>query len=166
MEQKKKVPAKAIIRLLDLQPNTVEGGYFAGTYPPADMQNPPSSAIYYFLGKSDRSVMHQVKGDMLYHFYKGDPVEMLLLYPEGSPVKSEVVIFSNDIVAGGRPMMVIPGGTWIGSRVLKGGSWSLMGVTMAPPFNPAEYAIGNRDKLIAEYPKQRRMIIALTNPVE
>lgn len=154
------IPASEVIRLLGLQPNDTEGGYFAGTYPPAGAEA-PCSAIYYFLAPGDRSILHKVSTDMLYHFYAGNPVEMLLLYPDG---QSEVCIFSNDIARGGRPMKVIPGGTWIGSRIKRGRSWSLMGVTMAPPFNPNDYFIGDRDTLIREYPSQKKLITALTNP--
>ena len=156
--------ASEIIKLLDLQPNDVEGGYFSGTYPLPGTQNAPCSAIYYFLDDNGRSVMHKVTGDMLYHFYAGAPVEMLLLYPEGHTPQTEVLIFSNEIGAGGRPMKVIPGGTWIGSRVNRKESWALMGVSMAPPFNPKDYFIGEREELIKAYPEQEKMIVELTNP--
>lgn len=158
------VPAAEIIKLLNLQPNDVEGGYFANTYPLPPSEKKPCSAIYYFLESTQRSIMHMVTGDMLYHFYDGAPVEMLLLYPEGHYPRTEVCIFSNALLEGGRPMKVIPGGTWLGSRVIRKDSWALMGVTMAPPFDPNDYFLGDRDKLIKEYPEQEKMIIELTNP--
>jgi len=150
---------KQIIEWLKLQPNRVEGGYFAGTYEStsrvpgpcagsATEDRPLCSAIYYLLDHDTRSVIHRVTGDMIYHFYGGDPVEMLLLYPEGFASRSEVCMFSSDIAAGGRPMKVIPGGTWLGSRLTPGGVYSLMGVTMAPGFDPKDYAIGKRDDLV------------------
>ncbi|SHH65053.1 cupin domain-containing protein [Flavobacterium defluvii] len=157
-------PASEIIKLLNLQLNSTEGGYFANTYPIPPVENSPCSAIYYFLDNSRCSIMHKVTGDMLYHFYAGKPVEMLLLYPEGHNPKSEVCIFSNEIAKGGKPMKVIPGGTWIGSRIKSKDSWSLMGVSMAPPFNPKDYFLGDRDTLIAQYPEQKKLITALTNP--
>lgn len=158
------VPASEIIKLLNLQPNDVEGGYFASTYPLPGSENPPCSAIYYFLDPTRCSVMHQVTGDMLYHFYDGVPVEMLLLYPEGHSPQTEVCIFGKELTAGGQPMKVIPGGTWLGSRLTKKEGWALMGVSMAPPFDPKNYFIGDRNKLIKEYPEQEKLIVALTNP--
>jgi len=107
--------AKQMIDWLKLQENEAEGGYFVGIY-----QSPLSSAIYYFLDASGFSVLHRVTGDMIYHFYTGDPVQMLLLYPDGSPIHSEICVLSNDIAAGGSPTKVIPGGTWIGSRLIAG----------------------------------------------
>jgi uncharacterized protein len=165
-----------IIEALKLQPNDAEGGYFASTYTstieignkdlpgfkPIENKRPICSAIYYFLEGNDFSAMHRVTGDMLYHFYSGDPVEMLLLYPEGSAQHSEVCIFSNDIAAGGTPMKVIPGGTWLGSRIVSAKSYALMGVTMSPGFDPADYTIGKREDLIQQYPEQKDLITELT----
>lgn len=125
---------KQIIDRLKLQPDTVEGGFLAGTYmsgiqlpdsilpgfPPTKEGRPLCSAIYYLLDADNCSVMHRVTGDMIYHFYNGDPVEMLLLYPDSYPNHSEVCIFSNNLAAGSYPMKIIPGGTWIGSRTLPG----------------------------------------------
>jgi predicted cupin superfamily sugar epimerase len=165
-----------IIKWLKLQPNTVEGGYLAGTYespikladaslpgfPITGNSRPLCGAIYYFLGADDISILHKVTGDMVYHFYSGDPVQMLLLFPPGFPNRTEVFNFNNEIGSGGGPMKVIPGGTWLGSRLIPGGNYALMGVTMAPGFHPNDYAIGERDKLINEYPEQKDMIESLT----
>lgn len=167
--------APEIKNWFQLQPNTAEGGYFASTYtsalliPNAGAQFPTSpearpicSAIYYFLDPNGVSLMHKVTGDMLYHFYSGDPVEMLLLYPDGFPNRSEVCIFSNNISTGGKPMKVIPGGTWLGSRLVVGGSYALMGVSMSPGFSIVDYSIGRRDDLIQRYLDQKDLITALT----
>src|SRR4051794_25191882 len=94
---------RQVIDRLRLQPNAAEGGYFAGTYESAlkvpwgtstgsakDETRTLCSAIYYLLEPDTCSVMHRVTGDMIYHFYDGDPVEMLLLYPKGQPNHSEV----------------------------------------------------------------------------
>ena len=162
-----------IIDLFGLQPNTAEGGHFAATYTskitlPAGEGEPQiqgrtlCSAIYYFLDRDTRSLMHKVTGDMIYHFYAGDPVEMLLLYPEGQVKRDEVCVFSDDVASGGRPMRVIPGETWLGSKLTSGGVWALMGVTMSPGFDPRDYSLGQRSQLIAEYPQQASLIRELT----
>ena len=165
-----------IIKLLNLFPNTAEGGYVGPVYnadlhldahclpgfpPLTNVNRPICGAIYYFLKNDDRSVMHSVVGDMIYHFYSGDPVEMLLLKPDKT---TEVCTFSNDLDNGGFPMKAIPGGTWLGSRLIPGGTnkYALMGVTMAPGFNPADYKIASRSELLNAYPEQSEMIMALT----
>jgi len=47
---------------------------------------------------------------------------------------------------------------------MPGGSWALMGVTMAPGFNPVDYTIGDRAKLTNEFPEQADLIEKLTRP--
>jgi predicted cupin superfamily sugar epimerase len=150
---------------LELQPNPAEGGLFASTYTaslsiPANLlpgfANPPESraicsAIYYFLDKTGFSALHRVKSDMLYHFYTGNPVQMLLLYPPGRPNRSEVFVLGNDLANGSLPMKLVPGGTWLGSRLLPGGEYALMGVSMAPGFDPADYQIAKREELLKVY---------------
>lgn len=168
--------AKTVIDWFNMQENKDEGGYFAGTYTSSIMldnkelpgfkpiKNKRSicSAIYYLLQQGGFSAMHKTTGDILYHFYSGDPVQMLLLYPPGSLNQSEICIFSNDIPNGGSPMKVVPGGTWLGSRLVAGGSYALMGVTMSPGFDPADYAIAKRKDLIKQYPQQQALITELT----
>jgi uncharacterized protein len=161
---------------LKLTANTQEGGFLSGVYessvriPDEILKGFPSTkkgrvicgAIYYFLDATGCSVLHKVTGDMLYHFYSGDPVQMLLLFPKGSTNTTEVCVFGNNLAAGQSPMKVIPGGTWLGSRLLPEGSWALMGVTMAPGFDSVDYSIGRRRELIAAYPEQEALITALT----
>lgn len=168
--------AQAIKDWLKLAPNPQEGGFLANVYqspitipgkvlekfPPTDPPRSICGAIYYFLEWPGRSVMHRVTGDMLYHFYAGDPVQMLLLHPEASPVHAEVCTFGNNLALHQSPMKVIPGGTWLGSRLMLGGSWALMGVSLAPGFDPVDYSIGKRDELIKGYPEQADLIRQLT----
>ena len=158
---------------LKLEPNPQEGGSLASVYnstikvpdmalrgfPPTKTGRSICGSIYYFLESPGCSVMHRVTGDMLYHFYGGDAVQMLLLPPKGS---AEVAIFGNNLALRQHPMKLIPGGTWLGSRLMTGGTWALMGVSMAPGFDPVDYAIGDRQQLIRQYPEQADLIRALT----
>jgi hypothetical protein len=84
---------------------------------------------------------------------------MLLLRPDGG---TEVAIFGNNLALRQNPVKVIPGGTWLGSRLTPGGTWALMGVSMAPGFDPVDYTIGDRNELVARYPEQAGLIGALT----
>jgi predicted cupin superfamily sugar epimerase len=170
------INAKFVKDWLKLTPNTQEGGFLAGVYQssimipdkvlngfaPSKEARPLCGAIYYFLESPGCSVMHRVTGDMIYHFYSGDPVQMLLLYPKDRKVRSEVCVFGNNLALRQNPMKEIPGGTWLGSRLMPGGSWALMGVTMAPGFDPVDYAVGEREQLIKEHPEQKDLISALT----
>lgn len=162
--------AAEIIEKLALKPHP-EGGYYRETYR-ADEIIPAtalasrysgarsiSTCIYYMLDANTFSTMHRVQSDEVYHFYCGDPLELLLLHPNG---KTEVVVVGSDIAAGHHPQFVIPRGVWQGSRVKPGGAFSLIGATVAPGFDFADFEIGTRADLIASYPAEKELISALT----
>src|SRR6202050_3356575 len=146
--------AKQVQELLKLRPLEVEGGYFAESY-----RSALSSAIYYMLTPDTFSAMHRLKGDEVYHFYLGDPVEMLTLKPDGT---AEALLLGQNIVAGMGGQHAGPGGTWQGSRLAPGGKFALMGTTMAPAFDPKEFEPGERDALSAQYPAYAPLIALLT----
>jgi uncharacterized protein len=162
--------AEQIRELLTMQPHPIEGGYFAETYrsaatmPGSALGGYPgdrslSTAIYYLLTPESFSAMHRVRGDEMFHFYLGDPVEMLQLKPDGT---AEVLLLGQDIAAGMRLQHNVPGGVWQGSRLRVGGKYALLGTTMAPGFEYDDYETGKREELIARYPQRAELITALT----
>ena len=165
--------AAQLIASLGLEPLTFEGGYFRQTYVAAESIAADAlpqryggarsfgTAIYYLLTSEPDSfsAMHRLASDETYHFYLGDPVEMLLLYPEG---RGERIVLGAHILGGEKPQFVVPRGVWQGLRVLPGSSFALMGTTMAPGFDLADWAEGKRDVLLREYPQHGALIHALT----
>ncbi len=162
--------ANEIQRILNLVPHP-EGGSYIQTYKSADSisqtelpngyDGPRSvgTAIYYLLEPGTFSEMHRLRSDEIFHFYLGDPVEMLQLWPDGS---SHMVHLGNDLAAGLRPQVVVPKHVWQGSRLVPGGRFALLGCTVAPGFEFADYETGLRDPLIAQFPQSRDLIVALT----
>jgi predicted cupin superfamily sugar epimerase len=61
-----------------------------------------------------------------------------------------------------RPQVVVPRGVWQGTRLRPGGRFALLGTTMAPGFDYADYTAGLRESLIREYPAHREAILGLT----
>ena len=163
--------AQEIIELLKLIPLKIEGGYFAQTYrspenlPPAALppryggRRPFGTAIYYLLTPDTSSAMHRLKSDEIYHFYLGDPVTILILHPGG---KSEVTTLGQKIIAGQRVQVLVPGGCWQGSFLQSGGAFALMGTTMAPGFDWADFEMGKRHELVRVWPEHRGLIERLT----
>ena len=157
-----------IKKSLHLQPHPNEGGYFAETYRSTELidahggQRSLATAIYYLLTPDSFSTMHKVTGDEIFHFYLGDPVEMLMLFPDGS---SEIVILGTDVLAGMKPQHVVSGGVWQGSRLVKGGRYALLGTTMSPGFAYEDYTHGNREELTKKYPQRAQMIQELSTPI-
>ncbi len=167
--------ASEIISHLGLEPLHVEGGYFRETYRSPESLTasclPPRygsahgfcTAIYYLLtDEADSfSALHRLRSDEVFHFYLGEPVEMLFLRPDGS---SESVILGPDILHGQQVQFVIPRGFWQGARLLEGGRFALLGATVAPGFDYADLELGNREELAARYPDRAALIRALTQP--
>jgi predicted cupin superfamily sugar epimerase len=162
--------AEQIRDILKLQPLPVEGGHFAETYRSKDTipngtpgaypgGRPLSTAIYYMLTPDTFSALHRLPGDEIFHFYLGDPVEMLLLKSDGT---GQAVLLGPDISAGMRLQHTVAGGTWQGSRLIPGGKFALLGTTMAPGFDPADFDIGERPELSAAYPPYAPLIALLT----
>jgi predicted cupin superfamily sugar epimerase len=163
--------AKEVIERLGLKPLPGEGGYFVETHRAAERLKSEtlkgahngsrslSTAIYYLLTAETFSAMHRLPGDEIYHFYLGDPVEMLLLKPDGS---GEKIILGQDLNAGMRPQLLVKGGVWQGSHLLPGGKFALMGTTMAPGFEFEDYHGGQRAELMRMYPKFCALVSELT----
>ena len=163
--------AEQIIEQLKLVPLAIEGGYFRETYRatlrlPGDAlpakyngDRSASTAIYYLLTPDTVSAIHVVKSDEVFHFYSGDPVEMLQLWPEG---RARVVVIGSDLAAGHEPQLVVPAGVWQGCRLVRGGKWALMGCTVAPGFDYADFTLAARAALISLHPEHAEMIKALT----
>jgi predicted cupin superfamily sugar epimerase len=166
------VPTADQIRtLLHLKPHPEEGGYFIETYRSSEAISKKAlpgrytgrrsfgTAIYYLLTTETFSAMHRLRSDEIFHFYSGDPVEMLQLWPDGS---GRVVILGSDILNGMQPQVVIPRGVWQGARLFKNGKFALLGASVSPGFEFADYESGRRDELVKSYPKFRGLIIALS----
>ncbi len=96
------------------------------------------------------SALHRLAGDELFHFYLGEPVEMLQLDPRAGD--GRVVLLGTDLAAGQRPQVVVPRGVWQGSRLRPGGALALLGTTMAPGFDFADYEDADTAALAAAFP--------------
>jgi predicted cupin superfamily sugar epimerase len=159
--------AGEVKELLGLAPHPREGGWFVRMYEAAEMVDVPrygaprrtGTAIYYLLEPGTFSEMHRLRSDEVFHFYAGDPVEMLQLR-EGEA--GRVVVIGNGRAGGERPQMVVERGVWQGSRLRAGGAWALLGCTVSPGFEYDDYEPGDRAELMGLWPEWAEMIAELT----
>jgi len=157
--------ADEIKKLLKLEPHPIEGGWFRRTYTSAGTVELPrgaraqGTAIYYLLEPGTFSEMHVLDSDEIFHFYLGDPLEMLQLRLDGS---SAVLTLGSDLQAGQQVQVVVPAGVWQGTRLAGDGKVALLGCTVTPGFDYADYRNGSADELIAKWPDQAERIRALT----
>lgn len=164
-----------IIDRFQLSPLTGEGGLFRRTYCSTDLipaevfgrrfpeksSKNAGSAIQYMVTPDCYSRLHVLPTDEVYHFYLGDPVQMLLIPPEGTP---RTVILGQDVMRGMEVQFVVPAGWYQGSRLVEGGSWALLGTTMAPAYDDSDYRDADPEALIARFPEHAQEIGRLTVP--
>lgn len=165
--------ANEVKQLLGLTPHPREGGWFIQTYAASETLNPTSfadsrystprrtsTAIYYLLEPDTFSEMHCLRSDEVFHFYAGDPVEMLQLLPDGS---GRTIVIGNNLAAGQRPQVLVERGVWQGSRLVEGGTWALLGCTVSPGFEYEDYDSASRAELTSRWPAFSTRIAALTH---
>ena len=157
--------ADQIKKLLNLQPHPIEGGFYRRTYTSTSALElprgirPAGTAIYYLLEPGTFSEMHVLNSDEMFHFYLGDPVEMLQLYPDG---RSALFILGPDLQAGQHVQLVVPAGVWQGTRLIGKGKVALLGCTVTPGFDFADYRSASYDELVEKWPEEAARIRALT----
>jgi predicted cupin superfamily sugar epimerase len=161
-----------LIRFLQLQPLPREGGWYRETYRsslqlPVDALAPryrgarsAGTAIYYLLTPDTFSALHRLPTDEVFHFYLGDPVEMLQLGPTDKD-GGRLLTLGSDVLAGQQVQTVAPAGVWQGSALCAGGVFALLGTTMAPGFDFADYEAADREELIAAFPDFAEHIMRL-----
>ncbi|MEI7657163.1 MAG: cupin domain-containing protein [Phycisphaerae bacterium] len=167
--------ADRVVALLGLTPLPWEGGYFRETYrsdcaipaqalparyASASHSRAACTHIYFLLRTGVVSAMHLVRSDEVFHHYLGDPVEQLWLLPGGD---SRLVLIGPDLASGHIPQAIVPAGTWQGARVRPGGShgFALLGCSVSPGFDWADFDLGDARRLHAAWPDRRELIDAL-----
>lgn len=159
-----------IIRILQLQPHP-EGGYFRETYRSEGIISREelgvkfsgkrnfSTCIYFLLTSESFSAFHRIVQDEAWHFYEGSPLSLHRISPNGDYSK---VILGRNFEKGEVPQFVVPGGTWFAAEVVNEESFSLLGCTVAPGFDFADFEMAGRAELIRLFPELREIITRLS----
>lgn len=151
--------AQHFIKTLNLLPHP-EGGYYKETYRSAESiplkhgKRNHSTAIYFLIEHNNFSAFHKIKSDELWHFYAGDVLEVIEITNSGELKITEL--------GPGNFQYCVPAENWFGSRVKQGGSFSLVGCTVAPGFDFADFEMAKREDLIKEHPDYEKIIKELT----
>jgi predicted cupin superfamily sugar epimerase len=165
--------AQKLIQHFRMEKIPAEGPWFTVTYRSQDVLDAnglparyegsrvAGTAIYAVQTTEDFSALHKLATDEIWHFYGGDPLEMLLLYPDGH---GEVVVIGPDAFKEQHPQFVVPRNVWQGSMPIGAGSecYSFFGNTLAPGFGFDDFEIGYRDELQEKYPQFSDDIARLT----
>jgi predicted cupin superfamily sugar epimerase len=153
-------------RLLKLEPNAT-CGYVRVTFMskeriapgglPAPFQSgrPMGSALYFMLTPDEPVKLHRIRNDQFYHYYLGDPIEVLMLLTDGT---TQQHIVGPDLRAGHKVQLFIPGNTFHTARVTGTRQWFLGGSTEWPGVEPEDVELGKADELAKKYPKVAEQI--------
>lgn len=144
---------------LQLAPHP-EGGFFRETYRASAVlpgtRRSVSTAILYLLEAGQRSTLHRIDADEVWHFYEGDPLQVIELQPKG-PAK--ITTLSRE-----HPQHIVPAGVWFGSIPAPGSRYALVGCTVSPGFEFEHFELGARAALLVQFPDARAQIELLTAP--
>lgn len=160
------------IKKLDLKPHP-EGGYFKESYRSEgsiaasclpnsfDGERNYATAIYFLLDDQSFSTLHRIQSDETWHFYLGATYQLSIIDPDGN--LSQILLGNSEEDAFFQ--YTVKAGSWFGGKLVKDG-FALMGCTVAPGFDFADFELARRDTLLAQYPHLKETIISLTQPVK
>ncbi len=112
---------------------------------------PAGSALYFMVTPNAHVRLHRIRNEQLYHYYLGDPIEVLMLHADGT---SEHVVVGPNLRGGQLVQLLIPGNTFHTARVIPESfrGWFLGASTEWPGVEPADVEIGDLEALAAKYP--------------
>jgi predicted cupin superfamily sugar epimerase len=158
------------INRLELAPHP-EGGYYRQSYRSALIlesdglpvafagARPSSTAIYFLLQGEDFYAFHRLRSDEMWHFYCGSPLVVEVIDPRG---QLSHLHLGSDAEAGETFQGVVEAGCWFASHLLEGGSFALVGCTVSPGFDFADFEMAKRSQLETLYPEHRQLIRQFT----
>ena len=158
--------AQDLVARLGLLPHP-EGGFFGESFrSPIQLTLPDgriraaSTAIYFLLPMGAFSALHRVSSDEVWHFYDGDPLELTTITSGGI---LETRTLGRDLEAGQRPQFVVPAGVWQAAKPTQEKiGYSLVGCTVAPGFDFADFEMPVCDELGRLFPQHAAAIQILT----
>jgi uncharacterized protein len=151
----------------------IEGGSFSEIYQseflvqasPLPANFPTGSSrhscthIYFLLEKNQISALHRIKSDELWHFYAGGPIIVYEIESSGALTKH---ILGNEPEQNQHFFSVVKAGSWFGASLQEGSEYALVGCTVSPGFDYADFELANKETLISLYPQHAELIKSLS----
>jgi hypothetical protein len=151
-------------------------------------ERPASTAILFLITAESVSRLHRLSSDELWVYQGGLPLELVTIAPDGGLqrrvlgdleelVRSRVherpptVEFPVGLPEGALDWLaqaLVPGGSWQGARIAGGPhlpaqhAWALVSCVVTPGFDFADFELGERDALLAEFPQHAELIRSLS----
>jgi hypothetical protein len=109
-----------------------------------------STAIFYLLTADSYSAWHRVRSDEVWHHYEGGTLRLHRLG------RGEIRLNERN------PQAVVPADVWQAAE--PEGEAVLVGCTVAPGFDFEDFALGDPDALVREFPEEEAVIRRLCRP--
>ncbi|MHA7815702.1 MAG: cupin domain-containing protein [Pseudohaliea sp.] len=158
-----------LVQALGLEAH-VEGGYFRRTYAaeehprvqtPAGERYSLTSIFYLLTRESPTGHFHRNRSDIVHYFQLGDPITYYLLHPDG---RLETVVMGQDVAAGQRLQLTVPGGIWKASSLGEGPhGYGLISEAVSPGFDYADMTLGDAAKLAEAFPEHAELVRRLAH---
>ncbi|MDX2005850.1 MAG: cupin domain-containing protein [Meiothermus sp.] len=135
-----------------------EGGYFAEFYRSSQTvetargPRPAGTSIYFLLEQGDFSAFHRLQSDELWHFYWGSALTLWVIEPSG---QLATLRLGADPAQGQSLQALVPKNTWFAAQP---DGCALVGCTMAPGFDYADFELAERAELSRLYPQHAELI--------
>jgi len=156
------------IKHLNLAPHP-EGGYYKETY--RATENIPNAglparfgptrdrsfatAIYFLLPAGVFSAFHCIKSDEGWHFYAGGSIFIHVIDPSGRYTRLPL---GPNLANGETFQAMVPAGAWFAAEPAPGTAFALVGCTVAPGFDFADFQMAKAEKLIQLCPEHGELI--------
>ncbi|MCB9799131.1 MAG: cupin domain-containing protein [Candidatus Omnitrophica bacterium] len=154
-----------------------EGGYFREVYRSEEMigsgtlseryrgERSVSTSIYFLLEQGEFSAFHRIQSDEIWHFYRGLPLTLYILTPQGELQKN---ILGPDLKQGQTFQLVIKRHHWFAAEICgtddrDNTNFTLVGCTVAPGFDFSDFELADRERLTSLYPAYKDLITRLTH---
>jgi predicted cupin superfamily sugar epimerase len=140
-----------------------EGGYFSENYRSElnldfdgfSGKRSCSTSIYFLLEAGHFSALHKIKSDEIWHFYLGQALEIIEIEPNGRLIQTKL---GQDFSNGEVLSYVVKAGNWFGSRPLAGSVFSLVGCTVCPGFDFADFEMPSKPYFLDNFPQHKTLI--------
>ncbi|MEH6592758.1 MAG: cupin domain-containing protein [Halioglobus sp.] len=162
---------KLVIEKLNLEAHPIEGGYFTESYRAKegtlkaalpdrfDGDRSFCSQIYYVISPGRISALHKMLADETWHFYRGSPIKLFEITPEGEVLET---LMGSDVLAGQLPQYTVMAENWLGAYNIDADEFSLVGCTVAPAMALDDYEHGKPEELLKQFPQHEELIRKLT----
>jgi len=116
------------------------------------------TSIYFLLSGDEFSALHRIKQDELWHFYGGSGLTVHVIDKAGRYSQKKL---GSKLDLGESFQHTVEAGDWFGASVSADG-YALVGCTVAPGFDFADFEMPGRDYLLGLFPMHSDIIKRLT----